>query len=279
MQKIIYILSLYYFTVVNSYYRNNPLIVGNWKSYLRYNEAIELSKNLKNIYDNNKNDLIDKNIVIMPPFLYAYEIGKLLQDTKICIGSQHVSPFCSGPFTGEITASMLKSTNCEYCLVGHYERKQFLYESDEQIHHSAYKLLKNNIIPILCIGDSSVEFENNKSYDKCISDINNLFSYLMSYNVDYNIYKNIIIAYEPIWSIGTGIIPNKNFLDKMYYDIHSYISYKYNFNPTILYGGSVNQNNLMEMSTFDGLLIGMSSINENKFIDICKKFKKFNLIN
>jgi len=245
-------------------------IIANWKSYLDYDNFIILSRQLKSKY-NTKSDLFDSNnVIILPPVFCINEIKDILVHTSINVGAQCVSPYLNGPFTGEISAPSLKQLGCKYSLVGHFERKLYFRETDKNICKSTYNSLVNGITPIFCFGDTKIEFQDGDSFERCIYQINNLLYYLKNNNIEHEMYKKIIFAYEPIWAIGTGLVPDEKFLDKIYYNLHCYISRRYGFNPCILYGFSVSENNVKLFSRFDGILVGYQSINQTHFVNIIK---------
>jgi triosephosphate isomerase len=249
-------------------------IVANWKSYLNRGEATALALSLYQTQNIHKNfDVYDKNIIVLPPTLYYTEISRILRTTTINVGAQLSSSHNNGAYTGETTAQSLHSTGCRYCLVGHYERKHYFGQMEKEIHQSTLQLLLNDITPIYCIGETKDDYVNNNSIYTCLMQIDTLLAFLtQSPGFDHSKLQNILFAYEPIWAIGSGIVPNKTYNEQVYYSIHSFITHKYGFNPIILYGGSVALHNLHTMKVYNGLLIGKSSIDSEIFTQICKRF-------
>jgi triosephosphate isomerase len=193
----------------------------------------------KNLIEEFKTLSLDKNFVVMPPHhLLSSKFG------TITIGSQSVSQFNNGSYTGEITAQMLSDVNAKYCLVGHSERRNHYKENNESLSKQITNLINYNITPILCIGENSAERQNNTYFNV----LNNQLSICR---------KECIIAYEPIWSIGTGLIPTNQEI----IEIKNFIKNSYN-NPKVLYGGSVNASNIKAIlsTEVDGTLIGAASI-------------------
>jgi triosephosphate isomerase len=258
---------------ISNPFPKKPYIIGNWKSYLNREQVIDLSVSIRDLYKEKYEQLKQEEIIILPPSLFNVEVSNIMKDTDINVGSQYVSPYCRGAFTGEINTSMLKSIQCKYCLVGHYERRRYFFEGEESIHKSVLKLLQNNIIPIYCIGETNGEYLEGNSISKCINQISDLLLYLRYNNgIEKEILSKIIFAYEPIWAIGTGLIPSQLFLEQLYYSVHNYMTFTHKIHPTIVYGGSVSLYNLKNMKMYDGILLGQSSVNGTRFLQICKEF-------
>lgn len=233
------------------------LVVGNQKNYLTKEEVIEFVKGLGNI----KND----NVIICPSFIYVNEF----QNVGVLLGGQNVSCYDSGANTGELSSKQLKSVGLNFCIVGHSERRQNQKESIMDTNIKVRKLLDNGIIPILCIGETKEEKDNNKTQDILFEEIDGVFDDLLISSM-----SKIIIAYEPIWSIGTGITPTNDEINQIATNIREHLSQKYNSDNLILYGGSVNLNNVLELNkikTIDGYLIGGASTKVNEFLQIIDK--------
>ena len=172
----------------------------------------------------------------------------------------------NGAYTGDISASQLKSIGVKYTLVGHSERRKYYHDSD-YVNKKIICAINNDITPILCIGETKEERDNNltnirlkEEIDKAFNNISNL--------------SNIIIAYEPLWSIGTGLIPTNNEIFETISYIKEYVKSQYNFDVKVLYGGSVNNNNILELESvnnIDGYLVGGCSLDTNKFLDLINK--------
>lgn len=252
------------------------IVVGNWKSYLLRDEATQLAYSLYQSYQTLPSFAkCNTNIVLLPPALYIGDIQRVFRRTRINVGSQHASPFGVGAFTGELPAPSLKSAGCDYCLVGHYERRHHFGETDATFFATIHQLLTHDITPIYCIGDSKDDFAQSNTVPYCVKQIDDLYEYLCERSgLNKSHFQKIIFAYEPIWAIGTGVVPNKAFADVVYCSLHSHISLKHHCNPTILYGGSLTSRNCDAMKSFDGLLVGQASTNANEFMDICEKWRQ-----
>lgn len=242
------------------------LIAGNWKMNLNLNDAKVLAQNLVNEFTNPKDD-----IVIFPPFVYIPAILEICKNSHIKVGAQNCYYKEKGAFTGEISISMLKDLDVNYLICGHSERRTLFNETDELVYLKAKAAIENGIIPIVCVGESLEERENSKHIEKVTSQIEYIFSRL-SFNGNVDDSSKIIIAYEPIWAIGTG----KNATPKDAYQMHKtirkivekYTGAVFANSLRILYGGSVNSENiddLMNVSQVDGVLVGGASLNFDSF--------------
>ena len=218
------------------------IIALNNKSNLGKSEFILYLEKLKNI--NTVHDLI-----LCPTSLNI----SLFSPSDLSLGAQNVSRTDDGAYTGEISAKQLKSFNVEYCIVGHSERREYQKESLEEVSEKVKKLLENGIVPILCIGETKEERLSNQYKEVLEKELNSVIN---SLNEEEK--EKIIVAYEPIWSIGTGLIPNNEEIE----EIIDYIK-KFLPNNKVLYGGSANDNNidqLNEVNGIDGYLLGGLSL-------------------
>lgn len=244
-----------------------PLMAANWKMNMDMKEAVSFIDRFKVLIKN-----IKKNeIVICPPFTLLYEFKKLLNKTNIILGAQNMYFEEKGAFTGEISALMLKDIGCEYVILGHSERRQYFNENDRLINQKIKTALKHNFKPILCVGETLGQKTSNQT-TKIIK--NQLLNCLNT--IDGSAMKNIVIAYEPVWAIGTG----KNATPEQAEDVHKFIrgllSNMYNErvsnNTRIIYGGSVKESNiknLMKMKNINGALVGGASLDAKGFGRIC----------
>lgn len=233
----------------------SKLIVGNIKMNLKFGDIYSYLKKFENI--DNPNLIICPSYIYIPYFLkYSFKVG-----------SQDVCCSSSTSCTGEISAEQLKSIGVSYTLIGHSERRQKLRETDLDINKKIKNSLKENIKVILCVG------ETKEQRDLLKKDII-LKKQLQKALLDIDDIKNIIIAYEPVWSVGTNQIPsNKEITDTVNY-IRQIIFNKYHKFIKVLYGGSINEKNIdkfNEIKNIDGYLIGSASINPDKFIKIINK--------
>lgn len=242
-----------------------PLIIANWKLNGKIKEIKESIKNLINTLKH----LNHCTIAIAPPLIYIMMVKQLLYKKKIEVCAQNVDIYLSGSHTGDISAEMLKDIGVKYVMIGHSERRIFHNESDDLIA-SKFKAVKSqNLIPILCIGESKEENKKGITKDVCIRQIN---AVLKKINIDF--FKNTVIAYEPIWAIGNNQPPSSHYVQSVHKFIRNYFK---KINPIISkeiiiqYGGSINLKNAFDFliqPDVDGLLIGKESMNIKNFSSI-----------
>lgn len=225
----------------------SKIVIGNQKMYMNKTAVLAFVDMLK------QTNMDNKEVIVCPtyPFLEYYN------DT-VPVGAQNVSINDNGAYTGEVSASQLKSLNIPYCIVGHSERREYNKETDEEINKKVIKLLDNGIIPILCIGEKLEERQNKLTETVIKNELNGDLN-----NLSPELVEKIIIAYEPIWAIGTGLTPTLEEIDESMKFIKNYITTTYNVSKvTVLYGGSVSDKNIDELNTvesIDGYLIGGAS--------------------
>ena len=243
------------------------IIAGNWKMNKNLSEAIQLVSDLKTEL-NGKN--LNAEVVVAPPFISLEAVKTLIKDTDIKLGAQNMHSVDSGAFTGEVSADMLKSVGCEYVILGHSERRTIFGESDEFINQKVKQALKNNLTPILCCGESLEERENGTTFKVVEQQIKTCLNNLSEEEI-----KNTVIAYEPIWAIGTG----KTATPEQAQEVHEFIrnllvkltSVETAQEITIQYGGSVNAKNakdLLSKPDIDGALVGGACLKADSFREI-----------
>jgi len=237
----------------------NTLIVSNWKMNLNFTQAQKLINNFGKISLKNRNI---KNI-ICPQFLLMPFVSKLINRSDILLGAQDCHFMKSGSFTGDSSIELIKEMNCKYIIIGHSERRQFHFETDDLIRKKMELILSENLKPILCIGESINERKSNNH----LKIIKNQLKICVP-----NYIKEIIIAYEPIWSIGSGIIPTINEIIEIQETILDFLRNTKKIKKILfLYGGSVDSTNfkfIMKNTNVNGFLIGSASL----------KFKEMNKI-
>lgn len=227
------------------------------------NNKCNLTKEEFISYQNQLNEIeCQDKLILCPPHLF---IG-MVKLENIDLGAQNVSSTDCGAYTGEISASQLKSCNVKYCIVGHSERRKYQQETDIEINQKIKKLLEQDITPILCIGETKEERENRKEKEIILNELEEDLK-----NLSEQDRTKVIIAYEPIWSIGTGIIPTEEQIT----EIFNIIKDKFP-NNKVLYGGSANEENidmLKQISTIDGYLLGGLSLKPDKLKIFIEKLK------
>lgn len=243
-----------------------PLIAANWKMNKNREEAVSFIDEFKELVK----DIKDTEIVICPSFTSLCRLKKLVENTNIKLGAQNMHFEEEGAFTGEISALMLKDF-CEYVILGHSERREVFNEDDELINKKIRAALRNGLKPILCIGETLEQRESNETMDIIKNQLKNCLN-----DVNEKEMKNIVIAYEPVWAIGTG----KNATPKQAEEVHKFIrdllSKMYDKtiaeNTRILYGGSMKPKNakeLLSMQDINGGLVGGASLDAKSFAKVC----------
>ena len=247
------------------------IVAGNWKMNLDYASGISLFSEIVNmVRDEKKGDQI---AIICSPYIHLNSLAKLGGDV-VKIGAQNCHQNESGAFTGEISAGMVKSVGCEYVIIGHSERRQYFAESNELLATKTIKALESGLCPIFCIGETLDE-RNNGSYFEVLK--TQLEQGVFGLSADD--FAKIVIAYEPVWAIGTGLTATSEQAQEVHAYIRKEIAAKYSNetseNTTILYGGSCNPKNAAELFAqpdIDGGLIGGASLKSRDFVDIVKAF-------
>ena len=239
------------------------LIVANWKMNKNKQETKKFFEELLPKIKNTKNE-----VVVAPSFTLLETASLKIKNANIKLGAQNMSYENKGAFTGEVNANMLKDFNVNFVILGHSERRQIFNESDETINKKILKAFENNLIPILCVGETKEEYEKNLSQNVVEKQVLNAIK-----NVNENDLNNLVIAYKPIWAIGTGIAITAKKADKMAEFIKKIIknNVKNAKNLKILYGGSVNVNNFKKFfneQNIDGALIGSASLEVDSFAKI-----------
>jgi triosephosphate isomerase (TIM) len=249
------------------------IVAGNWKMNKNLDEGIKLASEIINMIQDEVTD--DVNIVLAPPFIHLQSITKLISGSKaIFLGAQNCNEKESGAYTGEISALMLASVNVSYVIIGHSERRQYFKESNQVLAQKVDVLLKNKLKPIFCCGEPLEVRESNKHIGYVVEQLEESLFHLTT-----DQFKEIVIAYEPIWAIGTGKTASTGQAQEMHAEIRNCIADKYGSEAaselSILYGGSCNPHNAPELFAcpdVDGGLIGGASLKSRDFIDIIKSF-------
>ena len=233
----------------------HKIIAANWKM----NGSEELIKEFSKFAPEKHND-----IIICPPFTLL-DSAKTLLPSFIKIGAQNCSEKNNGPFTGEISASMLQEKSVTHVLIGHSERRTLFKETDDVIFKKAEAAIQSKLTPIICIGETLLEKKANKTLQVLDCQIDGSVAKI-------NPHQQFIVAYEPIWAIGTGLIPNENEIKETHLHIKTKLSQHFNTDIPILYGGSANAENCSQITSIEnvaGLLVGGASLKQHDFLAIC----------
>ncbi|MDR1726185.1 MAG: triose-phosphate isomerase [Bacteroidales bacterium] len=248
------------------------IVAGNWKMNLKFSQADELISEIAQ--ELSEYDLTDVDIILCPPFPYLELASDASESSDFFVGSQNVSSFEKGAYTGEISAKMLASLQVDYCIVGHSERRKYFLETNKDVAEKVNRLLEENITPIVCVGESLEEREQGEYFSVIKTQITEGLFHLHSDKIE-----QIIIAYEPVWAIGTGKTATAEQAQEIHSFIRGLIAEHYNKkiadNISILYGGSCNAENATElfaMPDVDGGLIGGASLKAQDFVTIANSF-------
>lgn len=240
-------------------------IIGNWKMNKTTSEAISIINSI-NVRLDKKQSV---KVVICPPFTSLDRVHEKLNETDISLGAQNVYFMPAGAFTGEVSVEMLKDIGVTYCIIGHSERRQYFAETDEAVNKKMEVLLDSNIAPILCVGESLNQRESGDYKDFVEMQLRKAYS-----GIDSRKIEKSIIAYEPIWAIGTGVTATPDIAQDMCEFIRYTIKKMYGEDVagkiSILYGGSVNLSNIediMNKADIDGVLVGGASL-KPEFVDM-----------
>ncbi len=249
-----------------------PVIAGNWKMYKNVDEAVALANAIKGSVAGIDN----VEIVVCPPFIDLAAAEKTLKESNIALGAQNCYWENEGAFTGEVSASMLKSAGCKYIIVGHSERRKYFGETNETVNKKIAAVIREALVPIMCVGETLEERESGKTMDIVGTQV---AKGLEGFDSAY--LKELIIAYEPVWAIGTGKTATGDQAQEVHATIRALIGRLYpgSFSSEIriLYGGSVKPDNakaLMSEKDIDGALIGGASLKPEGFTDIIKATSK-----
>ncbi len=248
-------------------------IIANWKMQLNIKESLEVFSAIQNNFpEKNKSE-----VVICPSCVSLFEIGKLLDEKKVKLGAQNVFWEETGAYTGEISCEMLRECGCRYIIIGHSDRRKYLKEDDEMVHYKIKTSLKNSLIPIVCVGETFKERQEGKKDYVIIRQITKALSGI---NLSGN--DKIIIAYEPVWVIGSGQAINAEDAEYMHdiirqasIDLFDVSIVEKSFK--IVYGGSINKDivkTFLVQPHIDGVLVGGASLKPESFLDIIKEINE-----
>jgi triosephosphate isomerase len=247
------------------------IVAGNWKMNTDLQEGIKLVEKIKENFIEIPNEV---TVIVSPPFTHLHKIFNLLEETGIKVAAQNCAAFEEGAYTGEVSAQMIRSTGAEYVIIGHSERRSYFNESDETILKKIRLAINEDLCPIVCCGESLEDRDQGKHFEVVGKQLENSV-----FELDTDDFSRIIIAYEPVWAIGTGRTATPDQAQEMHNFIRKQIDKHFPDGPalekSILYGGSCKPSNSRELfgqPDIDGGLIGGASLKGDDFIDICKSF-------
>lgn len=252
------------------------IVAANWKMNKTYSEAIPLMYEIKDLlFKSRESESVVK--IIAPPFPYIHDFYETTKGLKnISIAAQNCASEEAGAYTGEVSAAILKSVGASYVIIGHSERRAYFNETSRLLHKKVDLALKNNLVPIFCVGETADMRLKEEHFSVVEAQLTESL-----FHLDAESFRNIIIAYEPVWAIGTGQTATAQQAEEMHFFIRSTIEKKYGRDTavdlSILYGGSCNAGNaaeLFECPNVDGGLIGGASLKAQEFVDIIHSFPK-----
>ena len=243
-----------------------PLIAGNWKMFKTCSEAVETAEELvKRVVG-----ATDIDIMIAPPFTALASVSDIIRESTVALGAQNLFWESEGAYTGEISSAMLVSAGCSHVIIGHSERRLYFGDTDENVNKKIEAAIKHQLIPIFCVGESEKERESKDTFSVLDKQVK---KGLKNFVVDD--LETLVIAYEPVWAIGTGKTATSDQAQEVHFFLRSMLKKSFGDlladSIRILYGGSVKPNNineLMSMPDVDGALVGGASLNAETFSEI-----------
>ncbi|MBD5290911.1 MAG: triose-phosphate isomerase [Bacteroides sp.] len=246
------------------------IVAGNWKMNTTLEEGVELANNVNALLKERKPNC---DVVVCVPFTHLTSVNAVLEPELVGLGAENCSEHAKGAYTGEVSASMVKSTGAKYVILGHSERRQYFGENNEQLLAKTQLALENGLTPIFCVGEVLEERENGSYNDVVQGQVEALFS------LSPEDFSKIVIAYEPVWAIGTGKTATAEQAQDMHAHIRKVVESKYGKeiadNTSILYGGSCKPSNAKELFAkpdVDGGLIGGAALDAESFMGIVDAF-------
>ena len=243
-----------------------PLIAGNWKMFKTCSEAVEAAGQLVKLVAMTS----DVDVMIAPQFTALAPVSDVVRGSRVSLGAQNLFWETEGAYTGEISSVMLVSVGCKYVIIGHSERRQYFDETDETVNKKIKAAIKNDLVPVLCVGESEKERESKETFAVLDKQVKKGLEGFSSDDLE-----TLVIAYEPVWAIGTGKTATTDQAQEAHQFLRSVLEKSFGNmlakSIRILYGGSVKSNNiaeLMAMPDIDGALVGGASLDPETFSKI-----------
>ncbi|OFX61501.1 MAG: triose-phosphate isomerase [Bacteroidetes bacterium GWA2_30_7] len=248
------------------------IVAGNWKMNKTIDEGVQLVQEIKKLLSEKSN--LSTQVIINPPFTHLSTLKKEISNSAIKIGAQNCSYESSGAYTGEVSVSMLKSIEIDYVIIGHSERRAYFNETDELLLKKLNLVLESGLLPIFCCGEVLSQRDSGIHFEVVRQQIENTV-----FKLSADKFNKVIIAYEPVWAIGTGRTATSQQAQEMHKYIRNIITEKFGASLaseiSILYGGSCNAQNAKELFAnpdVDGGLIGGASLKATDFVQIVSSF-------
>lgn len=246
------------------------IVAGNWKMNMNLEQGLSLAKELNSALEGKE---VNCDVIIGTPFIHLAKVAEVVSN-KIGVAAQNCANKASGAYTGEISAEMVASTGAKYVILGHSERRAYYHETPELLKEKVLLALENGLTPIFCIGEVLEERESEKHFEVVKSQLEESL-----FELSNEMFSKLILAYEPVWAIGTGKTASAAQAQEMHAFIRQTLVSKYGKeiadNTSILYGGSCNASNAKELFSnpdVDGGLIGGASLGVDKFMPIIEAF-------
>jgi len=244
------------------------VFAGNWKMFKTHQESLDLAKGIRD----GVSEIGSREVIVFPPSSYARAVAEICRGSKVAVGMQNMHFEQEGAFTGEISPPMVRDCGCRYVLIGHSERRHVFGETDTDVNKKVKAAFKNDIEPVICVGELLDEREKGLTAEVVRRQVEAALSEISS---DQMI--QVIIAYEPVWAIGTGKVATPEMADEAHRYIRQFVKSRYSPETAdalpILYGGSVKPDNiagLFHMEHIDGVLVGGASLKVDSFLDIVR---------
>lgn len=245
-----------------------PILAGNWKMHKTVQEAIDLVEALIK----GAETVSDREVLVCPPFTALHALKPVLENTSVKLGAQNMYYEESGAYTGDISPLMLKDVGCSYVIIGHSERRQIFGETDDMVNRKIHTALKHSIRPIMCVGESKPQRDAGQAEEIVIAQVRAGLAGITAAQMN-----DVVVAYEPIWAIGTGDTATLGDAQAMHAAIRNTLTDMFGADTAqtvrIQYGGSVKPDNvdeLMAQPDIDGALVGGASLKADNFLRIVK---------
>ncbi len=243
-----------------------PFVAGNWKMYKTRNDAVALAKGVASKFATP--DRVD--VAVCPPSIYLDAVGQAIKGSSVALGGQNMYHTTFGAFTGEVNGEMLLDVGCKYVILGHSERRQFFGDTDEFVNRKVLAALKLGLLPIVCVGETLDQRKAGQTAKVVQTQFDGSLAGLTAEQM-----SQVVIAYEPVWAIGTGVKAEPRQAEEVHADLRKLIESRYNAQVAssvrIQYGGSVKADNAAEMfqqPNIDGALVGGASLEVESFLKI-----------
>lgn len=247
------------------------IVAGNWKMNTTKVDGVELAKQ---VAEASAEVPAEVGLVVAPPFTHLCAVRKALAGSKVELSAQNCADHTSGAYTGEVSVDMIKAVGCAWTILGHSERREYYGETDEKLVEKTKLALAAGLGVILCVGEKLEQREAGKHFDVCAEQVKNVLYHFTAEDM-----KNIVIAYEPVWAIGTGKTATSEQAQEIHSFIRNVVAEKFGAevaeDMSILYGGSCKPSNAKELfaqKDIDGGLIGGAALKAADFIEIAKSF-------